>query len=104
MKTIKLFAYAFAALSLAAGCSKVQEGIETVTPGKAGTVITAGLENTRTELQSDGKKVYWQDGDVIAINGTASEALSISSPAQSSRIITTILISQIPILSSTATI
>ncbi len=82
MKTIKLFAYAFAALSLAAGCSKVQEGIETVTPGKAGTVITAGLESTRTELQSDGKKVYWQNGDVIAINGTASEALSISSPAQ----------------------
>ena len=83
MKTIKFIVSAFAALSLAAGCSKVNEGIETVSPAAGGTVITAGFENTKTELQSDGKKVYWQSGDAIAVNGSVSEALTISTPSES---------------------
>lgn len=79
MKNINLFATAFAVLVLAAGCSKVLEvNNDTILPA---TIVKAGFEQTKTQLQSDGKKVYWESGDAIAVNGEASEALSISSPA-----------------------
>lgn len=63
-----------AVLALAAGCAKV------VDTGQ-GTLITAGFDNTRTELQSDGRNVFWQDGDAICINGIESAPLSLDSPA-----------------------
>lgn len=79
MKNNNLFATAFAVLVLAAGCSKVLEvNNDTTLPA---TIVKAGFEQTKTQLQSDGKKVYWESGDAIAVNGEASEALSISSPA-----------------------
>ena len=82
MKNINLFATAFAVLVLAAGCSKVLEvNNDTTLPVGDATIVKAGFEQTKTQLQSDGKKVYWESGDAIAINGEASEALSISSPA-----------------------
>ncbi len=71
MKRISCIA---AALALAFGCAKV---VDTA----PGTVVTAGFDNTRTELQPDGRKVFWQDGDAICINGSASSPLSIGSPA-----------------------
>ena len=72
MKAVKIIAFAFAAVCFAAGCAKVGEP-----GGESMTVITAGFENTRTVLQQDGKKVYWQDGDAICVNGAVSAALSI---------------------------
>ena len=76
MKTIKIIVSAFAALSLAAGCSK-----EIEVNNDFGTTIRAGFENTKTQLQTDGKKVYWQSGDAISVNGTLSDTLSLSAPA-----------------------
>ncbi len=78
MKTIKIIASAFAALVLAAGCSKeIDPGFDSVSVS----VITAGLENTKTALQEDGSKVYWENGDAICVNGTASSPISIDAPA-----------------------
>lgn len=84
MKNIYLLASAFAVLVLAAGCSKVlEENNDIVLPSGDGvaTIVKAGFEQTKTQLQTDGKKVYWESGDAIAVNGVASEALSVSSPA-----------------------
>ena len=78
MKAFKIIAFAFAAVYFAAGCAKVGEP-----GGESMTVITAGFENTRTVLQQDGKKVYWQAGDAICVNGAVSAALSIGEPAPS---------------------
>ena len=71
MKRITVY---FAAIALAAGCAKVAESVP-------GSVISAGFEGSKTELQTDGKKVYWQDGDVISVNGIASAPLSIGTAA-----------------------
>ena len=81
MKTLRIFASALAVLALAAGCSKVAEIGDETPFGKGGTVITAGLNDTKTALQPDGKKVYWEAGDAIAVNGIKSEPLKIEAPA-----------------------
>ncbi|MBR3075602.1 MAG: BACON domain-containing protein [Bacteroidales bacterium] len=84
MKTIRLFPIAMAALALAAACNKIAEPEkEPVIDNEAVTIITAGIQNTKAALQSDGKKVYWENGDAISVNGTASAALSIETPAAS---------------------
>lgn len=90
MKDIRIKAGFFAAIVLFAGCSKIQEeGADEPLPvdNDVVTVITAGFENTKTELQSDGKKVYWQDGDAISVNGIASAPVSLGSSASSAEFI-----------------
>ena len=66
-------------MGLLAGCQKEINApvSEENTDGK--TVITVGLEGTKTSLGAleEGKhKVYWSDGDAIAINGVSSDELS----------------------------
>lgn len=52
------------------------------TPEVKTTVITAGFDNSKTELQPD-KKVFWTDGDAISVNGVSSEAIALAAPAAS---------------------
>lgn len=62
-------------LALVCGCSKREATI----PNGELTTIAIGLPETRTHLgpSADGvRKVYWSDGDMVVVNGTASEALS----------------------------
>lgn len=67
-----------------AGCG--QEGPED--PGAGETVVSVSLpDGTKTALcapEAGVRKVYWTDGDCIALNGTASDALSGIGEAQSS--------------------
>ncbi len=69
-----------AAMVLLASCEKeisVPEVI--VNPDDATTVLRIGIPETKTTLGAlDGskRKVYWSDGDKIAVNGNESEALS----------------------------
>ena len=67
-----------------AGCG--QEGPED--PGTGETVVSVSLpDGTKTALgapEAGVRKVYWTDGDCIALNGTASDALSGIGEAQSS--------------------
>lgn len=76
MKRITLFVVAFI---LAAGCARDAEEFF------AGSVLTAGFESSKTELQQDGRKVYWQDGDAISVNGVESAALSVGAPSPSAK-------------------
>ncbi len=67
---------AVGAMLLAAGCAKDDTVDTNVVGGK--TIIGAGISETRTSLGEsvDGsRKVYWSNGDRIAVNGTASSAL-----------------------------
>lgn len=64
------------ALTLVTGCMKDDTSDVVVSSGK--TQISAGISETRTsigELVDGSRKVYWSNGDQIAVNGTASAAL-----------------------------
>ena len=64
------------ALTLVTGCMKDDTSDVIVSGGK--TQISAGISETRTsigELVDGSRKVYWSNGDQIAVNGTASAAL-----------------------------
>lgn len=64
------------ALTLVTGCMKDDTSDVVVSGGKA--QISAGISETRTsigELVDGSRKVYWSNGDQIAVNGTASAAL-----------------------------
>ena len=64
------------AMMVATGCMKDDTADVVVSGGK--TEITAGISDTRTslgELADGSRKVYWSEGDCIAVNGTASAAL-----------------------------
>lgn len=76
--------YLLAAAALLAGCTR-----EMITPEGAPqgvkTVLEIGLPDTKTTLgdkNGSNRKVYWSDGDCIAVNGVVSDALS-GVPAQS---------------------
>ncbi len=77
-----------AAVMISGGCA--QELENEMNPALEGsTVVTAGLPSTRTYMsEADGetgaRKVYWENGDVININGTASAALAEVGEAASS--------------------
>ena len=60
------------AVLVAAACTGLQE-TDTAESGK--TVITAGIGQTKTVLDED--KVYWTDGDRIAVNGFVSYPLDV---------------------------
>lgn len=82
MKTRAIFL--LAAAVLLAGCAR-----EMITPDGAPegvkTVLEVGLPDTKTTLgdkNGSNRKIYWSDGDCIAVNGVASDALS-GVPAQS---------------------
>ena len=73
----------FAVLGLAAVTmgSCTTDISEDVTNARGTTELTAALEGTRTHLgDKDGNtglyKVYWSNGDCIAVNGRQSDALS----------------------------
>lgn len=64
------------AFTLVTGCMKDDTSDVVVSGGK--TQISAGISETRTsigELVDGSRKVYWSNGDQIAVNGTASAAL-----------------------------
>lgn len=70
-----------AAMGLLASCSKqMQEPVDMPDASGVKTVLTVGIApGTRTYMgdASNGtRKVYWSNGDQIAVNGTASEALA----------------------------
>ncbi|MCR5325758.1 MAG: hypothetical protein K6E37_03290 [Bacteroidales bacterium] len=76
--------YLLAAAALLAGCTR-----EMITPEGAPegvkTVLEIGLPDTKTTLGDkvgSNRKVYWSDGDCIAVNGVTSDPLS-GVPAQS---------------------
>ena len=67
---------AVAALAVVAfaGCTTDFEN-EVVAPGVGGTTVTVGIADTKTylgDLVDGARKVYWHNGDQIAINGAAS--------------------------------
>ncbi len=67
---------AVAALAVVAfaGCTTDLNN-EVVAPGVGGTTVTVGIADTKTylgELVDGARKVYWHNGDQIAINGVAS--------------------------------
>ena len=69
-----------AAIVLLAGCNKEVAIEEIPQPEVAKTVLEVSIgQDTKTVMDSEngtgGHKVYWSDGDQIAVNGTASEAL-----------------------------
>ena len=70
-----------AAIVLLAGCNKEVAIEEIPQPEVAKTVLEVSIApSTKTVMdpnnETDGHKVYWSNGDQIAVNGTASEALS----------------------------
>ncbi|MBO4670564.1 MAG: hypothetical protein J5640_01810 [Bacteroidales bacterium] len=70
--------YLLAAAALLAGCTREMTSPE-VAPEGVKTVLEIGLPATKTTLgDKDGtnRKVYWSDGDCIAVNGVTSDALS----------------------------
>lgn len=71
----KHFGIFAAVLTLMAGCAKE------ISPssGEQVTVLTAGIETTKTVL--DGTKVYWTNGDKISVNGMTSEPLVLDAPS-----------------------
>lgn len=67
------------ALVISAGCVNELANDLDVQAGK--TVVTVGLEATKTclgDLENGSRKVYWSEGDQIAINGVASTSISIA--------------------------
>lgn len=79
MKT-RYFIFALAAAVLAAGCAKEMNAPE-IAPETSGvkTVLHVGLDATRTYLgasEAGARKVYWSNGDQIAVNGVTSDALA----------------------------
>lgn len=80
MKRISLFSIALAII-MAPSCQKEVNAPVDNNPTTTTTVITAGFDNTKTALQGNGKTIYWTSGDVICINGSTSDALSLAEPA-----------------------
>ncbi|MBR6001286.1 MAG: hypothetical protein IK045_00295 [Bacteroidales bacterium] len=86
----KRYIFALAAMALLAGCNKELQEIdnpsEEISPVK--TVLTVGIES-KTYLgdsESGSRKVYWSNGDQIAVNGTASDELAdLAENAQSAQ-------------------
>ena len=73
---------AVAALAVVAfaGCTTDLEN-EVVAPGVGGTTVTVGIADTKTylgELVDGARKVYWHNGDQIAINGVASSSITLN--------------------------
>lgn len=74
---MKRLYFAFIAILLVYGCTR-----EEFTEQAESTVLTVSLQDTRVtrtamgESSSGKRKVYWTDGDAIALNGTASNPLS----------------------------
>ncbi len=64
-----------------AGCT-TDFNDEVVAPGiTGGTTVTVGIADTKTylgELVDGARKVYWHNGDQIAINGNASTAITLN--------------------------
>lgn len=75
MKKIYMLSAAFAMAAMFSGC--IKENLQV--PQTEGTVITAGISQTRTAL--DGVKVNWTNGDKIVVNGATSAALVLDAPA-----------------------
>ena len=78
MKT-RYYILPLAAAALLAGCNKelheIDAPAEDIAPVK--TVLTVGLEpETSTYMDPSDGKVYWSNGDQIAVNGVESEALA----------------------------
>lgn len=76
-------------MMVATGCMKDETADVVVSGGK--TEITAGISDTRTslgELADGSRKVYWSEGDCIAVNGTASAALENVGEEASSAVFT----------------
>lgn len=77
----KKFYILFAAMGLLAGCSNLLEENAPLREDEniVKTVLTVGIEDaTRTYLgdsENGKRKVYWSNGDVIALNGVASDPL-----------------------------
>ena len=68
-------------MGLLASCAKeMQEPVENpADANQVKTVLTVGIEQTKTTMgasESGNRKVYWSNGDKIAVNGTASDALA----------------------------
>ncbi|MCR5325611.1 MAG: fimbrillin family protein [Bacteroidales bacterium] len=86
MKKINFTLIAGAIICMALACQKevptpvIPDSPDT--PEVKTTVITAGFDNSKTELQPD-KKVFWTDGDAISVNGVSSEAIALAAPAAS---------------------
>lgn len=84
MKYRYIFALCAASI-LAFSCQKEQSvPQETVLPesgNEAVTILTAGIEQTKTVL--DGTSVLWKDGNKINVNGEESTALSLAVPSAS---------------------
>ena len=69
---------ALAAMVLLASCTKEIQDAEPLFEPIQKTVLTVGI-NSKTylgESEDGSRKVYWSNGDQIAVNGTASEALA----------------------------
>lgn len=82
VKQICLMALCGATIALA-GCAK-DNTTDNIAPVAGRTVIDAGIAESRTTLGESiegTRKVYWSNGDQIAVNGTASAALA-DVPAQ----------------------
>jgi len=69
--------YFIAAAVLMAGCAKEVQDIDVINEAK--TVLTVGLSDSRTHMgdrEGNTRHIYWSNGDQIAVNGIASEALA----------------------------
>ena len=67
------------ALVMFAGCTTDMTN-DVVTPIDGKTTVTVGIDDTRThlgELVEGVRKVYWSNGDQIAVNGVVSQALAL---------------------------
>ncbi len=74
-----VIAMAAAVMTVLGGCTKeLKNDMAPVAEGE--TVVAAGLPSTRTYMdaadETGARKVYWENGDAININGTSSEALA----------------------------
>jgi hypothetical protein len=84
MKKILFTSIAGAILCMALSCQKenfipADDINNSDVPTTGSSVITAGVEKTKTALQDAGK-VYWTNGDAICVNGITSAALELTEP------------------------
>lgn len=76
METMKIRLSVIAAAALLAGCTQELAPVTETAPSK--TAIQVSINATKTymgDLSAGVHKVYWSNGDMIAVNGTASDAL-----------------------------
>lgn len=70
------------AVVMFAGCTNDITDENVVVPSGNGTTITVGIDDSRTslgDLEADGsRKVFWQEDDQIAANGTLSTTITLS--------------------------